>query len=100
MTTVNVPTSPQPDPTPVALARIEEKLDNALKTQEHHGTLLTGHDARIDRVEDRLTKVETRYATEGLHARVTALEKRMWGWVGAASILSSGGVAAIFQILN
>lgn len=97
-TTVNVP-GPG-DPFAVALARIEEKLDNALSVQRDQGGALTGHDSRIDRVEDRMTALETRHATENTHARVTALEKRIWGWVGASSLLSSGGVATILHFLT
>lgn len=77
------------DPIPVILARMEVKLDNALSEQARHATELTSHDGRIDRVEDRMTALETKHSTEDVGTRITALEKRMWTWVGASAVISS-----------
>ena len=88
------------DPIPVILARMEVKLDSALAEQARHASEIKGHDGRIDRVEDRMTALETKHTSEDVAARVGALERRMWVWVGAASALSSALVTFGPQLIG
>lgn len=84
----------------VTLARFEGKLDSALSEQLRHATELGGLAVRVDHTEDRLTKAETRHSSERVHDRVTALEKRIWAWVGASSIGSAIGAAYVVPLIN
>lgn len=88
------------DPIPVILARMEVKLDNALSEQARHAGEITKHDGRIDRIEDRMTALETKHSTEKAGDRITALEKRMWAWVGASAVLASAGSVVIPRLLS
>lgn len=88
------------DPTPVILARLEVKLDTSLETQKAHGSLLESLGGRIDRVENRMTVLETKHSTENAGARIGALEKRMYVWVGASAVLASAGSVLLPQILT
>lgn len=85
-----MPDSQSPDdPIPVILARMEVKLDNALAEQARHAGEIKVHDGRIDRIEDRMTTLETKHKSENTSARLAAVEHRMWTWVGASAVLSS-----------
>lgn len=55
------------DPQAVILARIEVKLDGALREQERHGTTLERHDARFTSLETRVTVMEAQRASDSEH---------------------------------
>ena len=90
----------QGDPVAVILARMEVKLDNALTEQAKHSTTLERHDVRISKAEDRLTKVESTWLAEGVAGRLSAVERRVWTAVGAASLITGAAAAFIAKLIG
>lgn len=90
----------QGDPVAVILARMEVKLDNALTEQAKHATSIDRHGQRLAKAEDRLTKVETAYVTEGLAARMAAVERKVWTATGLAALFTGAATALITKAIG